>query len=163
MTRLQNLKQFKQLFINTNKSLDNYNNNLRNELFEIEPNENYQHAYKRGETIFDKCEDNLRNLNEIIEQQDEINKFFEKCKQNKIKLIKQKNEIINKLLRIKKNDKNITKEHYLNLSTNIGSDFIYNVQTLINDKFIKASNVGYICLKFFCRLAAGLYLFSFLR
>ena len=115
MAQLQILTQFKQLFDDVKESLNNYNENLRNELFEIEPNESNDQAYQRGEVIFDRCEDDLRNLNEIIEQQEEINKFFEKCKQNKIQLIDRKNEIINKLLRIKKNDKNVSKEEYLNL------------------------------------------------
>ena len=100
MTQLQILTQFKQLFINTKNSLDHYNDNLRNELFEIEPNENYQHAYQRGETIFDQCEDDIRNLTEIIEQQKEMNNFFKKCRQNKQKLIEQKNELINKFFTV---------------------------------------------------------------
>ena len=40
MTQLQILIQFKQLFKDVEQSLDNYNNNLRNELFEIQPEEN---------------------------------------------------------------------------------------------------------------------------
>lgn len=44
---------------------------------------------------------------------------------------KDQTELINKI-----------KEYYLNLSAN--NDFIYNVQTLINDKYIKVSNIGYI-------------------
>ena len=102
MAKLQILTHFTQLFENVKQSLNNYNDNLRNELFEIEPLESNQQAYKRGETIFDKCEDDLKNLIAIIEKQEELNKFFEKCKENKVKLIEQKNEIINKLLRIKK-------------------------------------------------------------
>ena len=115
MAQLQILTQFVQLFDDVKNSLNNYNENLQNELFEKEPNESNEKAYRRGETIFDQCENDLRNLNEIVDQQDEINNFFEKCKQNKIKLIEQKNELINKLLRIKKNDKKVSKEEYLNL------------------------------------------------
>ena len=113
MAQLEILTQFKQLFENVKQSLNNYNDNLRNELFEKEPNESNDQAYQRGETIFDKCEDDLKNLNEILEQENNIIQFFEKCKQNKNKLLEQKNEIINKLLRLKK--KNSSKEEYLNL------------------------------------------------
>ena len=115
MTQLQILTQFNQLFNEVRNSLNNYNENLRNELFEIEPNEDYDQSYRKGEIIFDQYEDDIRNLNEIIIKQNEINKFFKKCRDNKQKLIKQKNEIINKLLRIKQNDINITRDEYLNI------------------------------------------------
>ena len=91
MTQLQNLTPFEQLIDDVKERLNNYNDNLRNELFEKEPNEDNEQAYKRGESIFDQCEDDIRNLTEIIEQQKEMNNFFKKCRQNKQKLIKQKN------------------------------------------------------------------------
>ena len=78
MTQLQILTQFKELFDDVQECLLNYNQNLRNELFEIEPNENNQQVYRRGETIFDKCEEDIRNLTEIIEQQTQMNNLFEK-------------------------------------------------------------------------------------
>ena len=40
MTQLQQLTQFTDLFEEVFQSLQIYNTNLRNELFEIEPNEN---------------------------------------------------------------------------------------------------------------------------
>ena len=98
MAKLEILTQFKQSFIKVNQSLNNYNNNLRNELFEAEPNESNDKAYRRGETIFDQCEKDIENLTEIIYQQEDINKFFEKCKENKIKLIAKKNEIIAEII-----------------------------------------------------------------
>ena len=69
------------MFNDVKEKLNNYNDNLRNELFEIELNEDNEQAYRRGETIFDQCEDDLRNLNQIIEFQDQINKFFKKCEE----------------------------------------------------------------------------------
>ena len=113
MTQLHLLTQFNELFDNIKKLLNIYNYNLRNELFEKEPNETNEQAYRRGETIFDRCYDDLENLTTIIEQESNIVEFFEICKQNKSKLIDKKNEIINKLLRIKKND--VSREEYLNL------------------------------------------------
>ena len=66
MTELKSLKQFNQVFNDVKNSLNNYNDNLRNELFEKEPNEDNEQAYKRGETIFDQCEEDIRNLTEIV-------------------------------------------------------------------------------------------------
>ena len=54
------------------------------------PNEE---AYQRGETIFDRCEDDLRNLKDVLERENEIISFFEKCKENQQKLFSKKNEI----------------------------------------------------------------------
>ena len=90
MTKLQILTQFNELFDNIKKLLNIYNYNLRNELFEIEPNETNEQAYRRGETIFDRCYEDLENLTTIIEQEQNIIDFFEICKQNKSKLIDKK-------------------------------------------------------------------------
>ena len=43
------------------------------------------------------------------------NNFLKNVKKNHQKLIDKKNKIINKLLRLKRNDKNILKEEYLNV------------------------------------------------
>ena len=90
-----------------------YNRNLKNELFEKEPNETDEETYKRGETLFDKLLDDSVNLNNIISKEDDVLKFFEICKMNQEKFIQQKNELITKLLRIKK--KSLSKEDYLNI------------------------------------------------
>ena len=79
---------------------------LKNELFEEEPNEHYQEVCKRGENTYDRWEDDIENISEILEKKEQIDKFFETCQQNKINLIKQKNLLIDKLLRIKKNSCN---------------------------------------------------------
>ena len=115
MAELNILKQFTELFENVKQSLYNYNNNLRNEFFYVDENEDNKKAYKRGETLFDQFDENLINLNILISKEKEINEFFIKCKENKQRIINEKNEIINKLLRIKKNDKNVTKEEYLTI------------------------------------------------
>ena len=62
MIHLNILTHFKDTFNQTKQSLDKYNENLQNEYFEIEENENLQKAYKRGEIIFDKCEDDYNNF-----------------------------------------------------------------------------------------------------
>ena len=114
MTKLENLNQYNQLFNEINTSLTNYNKNLRNELFEIEDNETHEEICRKGETIFDCCEDDLINLGIILEKENEILQFFEKCKENKTKLIQQKNNIITKLVRIQKTNPKVTKEEWLN-------------------------------------------------
>ena len=113
MTDLVVLTQFNRLLKEVKYSLNKYNDNLRNELFEIEPNESYEKAYQRGETIFDKCEDDLKNLDELLEKKNQVIEFFETCQENKVNLIKQKNSIIDKLVRIKKNTCQ-SKEEWLN-------------------------------------------------
>ena len=110
---MQILTEYQQVFENTNQILKEYNDNLRNELFEIEPNEDQNNAYKRGEKIFDQYEDDLKNITELIKKEKEVNEFFTKCKENKQKLIDKMNLTIDKLLRIKKNNCK-SKEEYLN-------------------------------------------------
>ena len=93
MTQLQILTKFTSLFNDVKQSLENYNEHLRNELFGREPDETNEEAYQRGETIFDRCEDDLRNLKDVLERENEIILFFEKCKENQQKLFSKKNEI----------------------------------------------------------------------
>ena len=112
MTQLEILTQYKQLLIDIQDSLLIYNNNLRNELFEIEPNEDQNNAYKRGKRIFNQYDDSLKNLTDILEKEKEIIEFFTKCKENKQKLIQQNNSIIDKLLILKKNS--LSKQEYKN-------------------------------------------------
>ena len=114
MAQLQPLTVYKQILIDVKQSLDNYNYSIINELFEIEEGEDYNNAYNRGESIFDQYENDINNIEEIIQQENLINDFFFVCKENKQKLIDEKNVIINKLLRIKKNDPNVSKDEYLN-------------------------------------------------
>ena len=112
MTKLQTLQPFQNLFEQIKHSLFEYNSNLQNDLFEIDSEEQKESLYRKGETIFDQVDDNLNNLRQILQKEYEMFEFFNKCKENEEKLIEYKNEIINKLLRIRKN--NSTKEEYLN-------------------------------------------------
>ena len=115
MAELIEIKQYESQIQSLINLLNNYQQNLYNNSFDQNENEDNEKAYKRGEGIFDQFEENIRHLNEIISREYTLNIFFEKCKENKEKLIEYKNEIINKLLRIKKNDKNVSKEEYLTL------------------------------------------------
>ena len=102
MAQLQILTQFSQLFNQVKQSLDNYNENLKNDLFEIEEDESNEDNYQKGETIFDQCENDVKNIEDILEKENEIVTFFSKCRENHQKLILKKNTMINQLLRIKK-------------------------------------------------------------
>ena len=111
MAKLQILTQFGQLFTEVNQTLDFYNENLKNNLFQKDEKESNEKAYKRGEGIFDQFDENLNNINLILHLENEIIEFFNKCKENKQKLISHKNELITQLLKIKKEC--TTKEDYL--------------------------------------------------
>ena len=114
MTELNQLKNYSREITEIKQRLDYYNNNLFNNIFdecEYENEHNYK-AYKRGETIYDKFDENLNNLNLILEKEQNIIEFFNKCRENKQRIIDHQNELINKLLKIKKNDKNVSKEEY---------------------------------------------------
>ena len=103
MAELQILTNFKSHINEVQSLLEKYQTNLRNEIFETNEDETDEHAYKRGEGIFDQIDENVRNINKIIHKEQDILTFFSLCKSNKEKLIDYKNELINKLLRIKKN------------------------------------------------------------
>ena len=111
MASLTPLQQFQNMFTQIVNSLQYYSNNLRNEIFEQNYEESDQQAFQRGECIFDQSEENLRNLNEILEKEKEINEFFSLCKENKKKIIDFNNELISQMMIIKKRCSN--KEEYL--------------------------------------------------
>ena len=90
MADLEILTQYQDILEEVNISLKGYNENLKNDLFEIEPNESHDEAYRRGETIYNQVDGNITNLNEILDQENEVIEFFKKCKENKQKLIEQK-------------------------------------------------------------------------
>ena len=113
MTELHKLHQFSQLFDEVKLLLKKYSTNLKNELFEKEPNEENEVAYARGEMIFDDSDDDLKNITELLEKEDDIIDFFVKCRENKQKLLQQRNSLITKLVRMKKNSFQ-TKEEWLN-------------------------------------------------
>ena len=115
MAELQILTQFSELFEEVKRSLENYNDNLKNDQFIVDEKEESDKAFKRGETLFDQFDENLNNINILLSKREEINQFFEKCQQNKQNIINEKNEIINKMIRIQKNNKNISKEKYLEI------------------------------------------------
>ena len=91
MTELEILSLFLLLFEYLFQSLQVYNDNLYNELFEIEEDENHQESIKRGERMFNRCKDDTKNISELLEKKKQIDKFIKTCQQNKQQLINQKN------------------------------------------------------------------------
>ena len=76
-------------------------------------NEKDEIALKRGEGIIDKFVENIKQTEKIIENENQIknimketetkySELIEHCKENKIKFIKENNEIINKVIKIKR-------------------------------------------------------------
>ena len=87
MTSLIPLENYQQIFSELTETLKYYSNNLRNEIFEQNEEESNSQSYQRGESLFDQSEENLKNINEILEKEKEINQFFILCKENKQKLL----------------------------------------------------------------------------
>ena len=52
--QLTTLKQFSDLFDCVKESINNYEENLKNNTFYVDENESMEKAYKRGETLYDK-------------------------------------------------------------------------------------------------------------
>ena len=115
MAELIQLNQFIQTVDNFKELLQYYCDNFKNNSFEIEINENRERVYKICESVFDQVDENIRNLKLIFDQEKEFVRFFDMVKQNLDNLCSYKNEVIEKMLRLKKSDGNISKEDYLTL------------------------------------------------
>ena len=114
MAQLHFLEHYQNLFDDVKESLAYYISNLKNEMFEIEEGEDNEINYRRIENLFDQYEHNIKNIDEILQQEKEMKSFFKKCKQNKIKMKEEMNHLINIILRLKKNDPNVSQLQYLN-------------------------------------------------
>ena len=112
MAEIIEIKQYLKLFLDIKKSIEYFNENLFNDFFQQKENESNEKAYKRGEGIFDQFDSNGNNLDIILQKENEILEFFKICKENKEKINEHKNEIINQLLTIKKNNPTVSKEEY---------------------------------------------------
>ena len=90
------------LFTQTKKSLDDYNNNFEDEIFEKGSTEDNEKAYKRGESKFNQLLENIDNLDLIIQQEQQFLDFFSHCKRNRKLLTDQRNNLVDDLSNIKK-------------------------------------------------------------
>ena len=110
MTSLEILTQFSQLFVETKQALDYFNSIIENEIFKPQSNEDNQTNCHNGEKVFNKLVGNIGFLDRIIQKENEINEFFEKCKLNRKILNNQKNDLITTLSNLKK--KSVDKEEW---------------------------------------------------
>ena len=80
-----------------------YLGSIKNEIFEIKPDETYSEAIKRGEGIFDRIDETERRRKLIIEKSQETINTIEIIKNQMNKIIEECNkdeEISNKIISI---------------------------------------------------------------
>ena len=102
MADLHILTDYNEIFQSLEQALTNYNENLFNDLFMVIGDEFTEENLKRGEKVYDQIDANVNNLQKILLKQQEIDELFRKCKENKQRCEDYKNDIINRILRIKK-------------------------------------------------------------
>ena len=112
MGELQNIGIYSETFEYLQEQVVYFEENLKNTLFDQDDDEDDRKAYKRGETIYDKLHESLVNIKDILTKKNEIIEFLNRCEQNQRIFEIQENELINKLMRIKK--RFASKEEYYN-------------------------------------------------
>ena len=110
---IETLPNIQQSIDDINKHYHYYLGSIKNEIFEIKPDETYSEAIKRGEGIFDRIDETERRRKLIIEKSQEtiktieiiknqMNKIIEECNCDEEILSKTRNEIINTIISIEK-------------------------------------------------------------
>ena len=100
MNQLQFLLQFIQKYDETNKSLHKYSISIENIFLDsIETN---QTLFDQRIKLFEQYKNDLQILTNLLNKENEIINFFNKCKEHKQKLITVNNSIITTLLKWKK-------------------------------------------------------------
>ena len=111
MTQLIDIRKYQEEINGIKIVIDNFYQTFKNDTFRQLKDETDERAFKRGQGILDRFEENILNLDNILEKEKSILEFFEICKENKQRLMTHTNELINQLLRIKK--RKATKDDYL--------------------------------------------------
>ena len=111
MAQLINIQEYQIEIAQIATTIGNFYQTFKNETFHQKEGETDERAFKRGQGILDRFEENILNLDNILEKEKSILEFFEICKENKQRLMTHTNELINQLLRIKK--RKATKDDYL--------------------------------------------------
>ena len=96
------IEEFLQPIENLTQAVLNYNQNLKNNTFDVNEQETLEKNFKKGETIFDEMASNIKYLDEILLLEQSLKNFFEVCKSNRDKFRDVNNENISKLLFLKK-------------------------------------------------------------
>ncbi|BFU26452.1 predicted protein [Entamoeba histolytica] len=108
---VETLPNIQQSVDEVNKNYQYYLGSIKNEVFEIKPDETYSEAIKRGEGIIDRIDETERRRKLVIEKsQETINQIeimknkmtiiIEECKSDEEILSKTRNELIDKIISI---------------------------------------------------------------
>ena len=116
---LQDIGNYKETFQNIIESIQFFEDNIKNTIFEKDDDESYEEAFKRGESLFDKLDEMIHNLDDVMHYKDNIVEFLKRCEENMRVMNISKNELINKILRFKKEF--ATKEEYLSYREEMNS------------------------------------------
>ena len=112
MGELQNIGNYTETFEYLQEQVEYFENNLKNTIFDQDDREDDRTAYRRGESVYDKLHESLVNIKDILTKKNEILEFLNRCEKNQRIFEIQENELINKLMRIKK--RYASKEEYYN-------------------------------------------------
>ena len=112
MTQFHEFTEYSKLFQTINQSIHHLNNSHSNEIFQQQKYENDEQAYQRAQQYFNQYEQNLNNLNGLLSMKNSIVEFFDKCEYNKQKFIKEKNELISKIIQLIKNNSKISEDKF---------------------------------------------------
>ena len=100
---IETIPNIQQSIDDINKHYQYYLGSIKNEIFEIKPDETYSEAIKRGEGIIDRIDETERRRKLIIEKSQETIKRIEIIKNQMNKIIEECNtdeEISNKIVSI---------------------------------------------------------------
>ena len=112
MGELQNIGNYSEIFKYLQEQVIYFEENLKNTIFDQDDGEDDRTAYRRGESVYDKLHESLVSIKDILTKKNEIIEFLNRCEKNQRVFEIQENELINKLMRIKK--RYSTKEEYYN-------------------------------------------------
>ncbi|BFU24392.1 predicted protein [Entamoeba histolytica] len=108
---VETLPNIQQSIDDTTKNYKYYLGSIKNEVFEIKPDETYSEAIKRGEGIFDRIDETERRRKLVIEKSQEtinqieimknkMSRIIEECSHDEETLSKTRNELIDKIISI---------------------------------------------------------------
>ncbi|BFU22999.1 TLD, putative [Entamoeba histolytica] len=108
---VETLPNIQQSIDDTTKNYQYYLGSIKNEVFELEDNETYSEAIKRGEGIFDRIDETERRRKLVIEKSQEtinqieilknkMSRIIEECNNDEETLSKTRNELIDKIISI---------------------------------------------------------------
>ncbi|BFU26540.1 predicted protein [Entamoeba histolytica] len=108
---VETLPNIQQSIDDTTKNYQYYIGSIKNEVFEIKPDETYSEAIKRGEGIFDRIDETERRRKIVIEKSQEtinqieimknkMSRIIKECNHDEETLSKTRNELIDKIIYI---------------------------------------------------------------